>query len=153
MPSRGSALAVAVASTTLSPMRTSADPWACLANFPVSKESCLPPARSTVTELGSGFIMFSFDRSFEPRAASRERAGAGDPGMDRLVGCAPMMHGAEGSFRCCAGFQREGGGQEMDLKSSSGAEALVHSAGSRMPDSLAGSRIYLRMPSLPITVL
>ena len=39
-------LAVAVAITTLSPMRTTVEPWACLASFPVSKEIRLPPARS-----------------------------------------------------------------------------------------------------------
>src|SRR5271168_3979622 len=60
MPSRGSVFAVAVASTTLSPVRTTAAPWACLANFPVSNESCLPPARSTVTVLTSGFMFHPY---------------------------------------------------------------------------------------------
>src|SRR5580658_9211901 len=60
MPSRGSALAVAVASTTFSPSRTTAAPWACLANFPVSNEMCLPPASSTVMLLASGFMIHSF---------------------------------------------------------------------------------------------
>src|SRR6266852_3393856 len=49
MPSRGSGLAVAVARTTLSPMRTTTEPCACLASFPVSNEICLPPASSTET--------------------------------------------------------------------------------------------------------
>src|ERR1700726_1462308 len=49
MPSRGSGLAVAVARTTLSPMRTTTEPCACLANFPVSNEMVLPPANSTDT--------------------------------------------------------------------------------------------------------
>src|SRR5437660_7946144 len=62
MPSRGSGLAVAVASTTLSWRRTTADPCACLANFPVSKVSCLPPARSTVMLVASGFMIQSFGR-------------------------------------------------------------------------------------------
>src|SRR6267154_6232740 len=57
MPSRGSGLATAVASTTFSPMRTTAEPWACLANFPVSNESFLPPARSTVISVTSGFMI------------------------------------------------------------------------------------------------
>src|SRR5271156_292635 len=60
MPSRGSGLAVAVASTTLSPERTTAEPWACLASFPVSNESCFPPTRSTVTVLTSGFIFYPY---------------------------------------------------------------------------------------------
>src|SRR5580704_1448526 len=57
MPSRGSGLAVAVARTTVSPIRTTTDPWACLAHFPVSNESCLPPERSTAT---SCFMSNSF---------------------------------------------------------------------------------------------
>src|SRR5580658_5796714 len=72
MPSRGSALAVAVASTTLSPMRTTAAPWACLANFPVSNESCFPPARSTITVLTSGFI---FHPSYRDRAYRDQESG------------------------------------------------------------------------------
>src|SRR5208337_1197162 len=56
MPSRGSGLEVAVARTTFSPKRTTAAPWACLAIFPVSKESCFPPAISTETFVASGFI-------------------------------------------------------------------------------------------------
>jgi hypothetical protein len=32
-----------------------------LANFPVSKESCFPPARSTVTVVGSGFIFYPLE--------------------------------------------------------------------------------------------
>src|SRR5580693_1759491 len=66
MPSRGSALAVAVASTTFSPRRTTAAPWACLANFPVSNESCLPPARSTVTLLTSGFMFHPLEQLLAP---------------------------------------------------------------------------------------
>jgi len=49
MPSRGSGLATAVASTTLSPMRTTTEPWACLANFPVSNARLLPPVSCTDT--------------------------------------------------------------------------------------------------------
>src|SRR5580692_408185 len=49
MPSLGSGAAVAVASTTLSPLLTSAAPPACLAIRPVSNLICLPPASSTVT--------------------------------------------------------------------------------------------------------
>ena len=49
MPSRGSGLATAVARTTFSPMRTTTEPWACLANFPVSNERLLPPVSSTDT--------------------------------------------------------------------------------------------------------
>src|ERR1700731_3067876 len=49
MPSRGSGLAVAVARTTLSPIRTTTEPCACLANLPVSKEMVLPAASSTDT--------------------------------------------------------------------------------------------------------
>ena len=70
MPSRGSGLAVAVASTTLSPMRTTAAPCACLASFPVSNESCLPPASSTVTVLTSGFIFHPSYCDQEGRRAS-----------------------------------------------------------------------------------
>src|SRR5690349_18530236 len=57
MPSRGSGLATAVARTTLSPMRTTTEPWACLANFPVSKDRLLPPLNTTDT---SCFIFGSF---------------------------------------------------------------------------------------------
>src|ERR1039457_5956099 len=56
MPSRGSGLEVAVARTTFSPKRTTAAPPACLASFPVSIESCFPPAISTETFVASGFI-------------------------------------------------------------------------------------------------
>src|SRR5258708_241519 len=56
MPKRGSGLEVAAARTTFSPKRTMADPPACLASFPVSKESCFPPAISTETFVASGFI-------------------------------------------------------------------------------------------------
>src|ERR1019366_10009930 len=47
----------AVASTTLSPSLTTAAPWACLANFPVSKDRRLPPASSTLTSTGCGFMV------------------------------------------------------------------------------------------------
>ena len=47
MPSRGSGFETAVARTTLSPMRTTAAPWACFAKFPVSNEIRLPPVSST----------------------------------------------------------------------------------------------------------
>src|ERR1035437_2949732 len=49
MPSLGSGAEVAVASTTLSPLLTSAAPGACLAIRPVSNLICLSPASSTVT--------------------------------------------------------------------------------------------------------
>src|SRR4030095_14128217 len=39
-------------------MRTTAEPWACFASLPVSNESFLPPVSSTVTVVGSGFILF-----------------------------------------------------------------------------------------------
>src|SRR3974390_870566 len=65
MPSRGSGLAVAVARTTFSPLRTTAEPWACLASFPVSNERFLPPASATEGYVGSGFI----DKSFGQEAA------------------------------------------------------------------------------------
>src|SRR6266852_3744507 len=90
MPSRGSALAVAVARTTLSPSRTTAAPWACLANFPVSNEICLPPARSTVMVLTSGFMIHSFSlftggQLPRPPAKTQEgrgtRGGAGGEGV------------------------------------------------------------------------
>src|ERR1039458_1360268 len=54
MPSLGSGAAVAVASTTLSPLLTSAAPPACLAIRPVSNLICLPPASSTVTSCFMG---------------------------------------------------------------------------------------------------
>src|ERR1700691_369963 len=60
MPVRGSGLAVAAARITLSPTLTTAEPPACLANFPVSKESCFPPASSTEIFVASGFIDHSF---------------------------------------------------------------------------------------------
>src|SRR5450759_736405 len=60
MPTRGSGLAVAVARTTFSPKRTTAAPWACLASFPVSIESCFPPASSTEIFVASGFIGHPF---------------------------------------------------------------------------------------------
>src|SRR5678816_2968495 len=60
MPSRGSALATAVARMTLSPMRTTAEPCACLASLPVSNVSFLPPERSTLIDVGSGFMFNPF---------------------------------------------------------------------------------------------
>src|SRR5258708_13175100 len=56
MPKRGSGFEVAAARTTFSPKRTMAEPPACLASFPVSMESCFPPAISTETLTASGFI-------------------------------------------------------------------------------------------------
>src|ERR1700675_3608768 len=56
MPVRGSGLDVAAARTTFSPKRTTAEPPACLASFPVSIESCFPPAISTEIFVASGFI-------------------------------------------------------------------------------------------------
>src|SRR3982750_1108338 len=53
MPVRGSGLAHAVPSTTLSPIRTMQEPCACLAKWPVSNRRILPPASST---LASCFI-------------------------------------------------------------------------------------------------
>src|SRR5208283_4688575 len=60
MPSRGSGLEVAVARTTFSPNLTTAAPPACLASFPVSIDSCFPPASSTETLVASGFIIHPF---------------------------------------------------------------------------------------------
>src|SRR5437868_14080436 len=57
MPSRGLGLATAVAKMTLSPIRTTVDPCACFASFPVSNESRLPPASSTEM---SCFMVLSF---------------------------------------------------------------------------------------------
>src|SRR5258708_23289933 len=56
MPMRGSGLAVAAARTTFSPKRTTAEPPACLASFPVSIERYFPPAISTEIFVTSGFI-------------------------------------------------------------------------------------------------
>src|SRR5579872_2667177 len=71
MPSRGSALEVAVARTTFSPNRTTTDPPACFASLPVSKDMVLPPLRLTVTVVGSGFIDFPSERmNCQPRALS-----------------------------------------------------------------------------------
>src|ERR1700690_2958935 len=78
MPSRGSALAVAVASTTVSPILTTAAPWACLANFPVSKERRFPPASSTDTSTGCGF-MVSFPYGQEGRASAVRGGTADEP--------------------------------------------------------------------------
>src|SRR5271156_393569 len=115
MPSRGSALAVAVASTTLSPWRTTAEPWACLANFPVSNESCLPPARSTVTLLTSGFMFHPLEQAASSwllargiRSRQIERGARLYFHRSRVeigvVGCAEKMHVAEDP-QCSAGFQ------------------------------------------------
>src|ERR1700733_8684364 len=89
MPSRGSGLAVAAARTTLSPKRTTADPPACLASFPVSKEIFLPPARSMVISVASGFIVVSF-WIVHGRVRGREGGWKTDPqglkpGMSRNV--------------------------------------------------------------------
>src|SRR3979411_1186757 len=56
MPVGGSGLEVAAARTTFSPKRTTAEPPACLASFPVSIESNFPPAISTAIFVASGFI-------------------------------------------------------------------------------------------------
>src|SRR4051812_45695143 len=60
MPSRGSGFEHAVVRTTLSPMRITTDPWACLANFPVSIDIDLPPANWTVVScfMVSSFLFF-----------------------------------------------------------------------------------------------
>src|SRR5205823_10853734 len=47
--SRGSVFDTAVASTTLSPMRTTHEPCACFASLPVSNVSFLPPESSITT--------------------------------------------------------------------------------------------------------
>ena len=39
---------------------STAAPWACLASFPDSMESCFPPASSTETFVASGFIVHPF---------------------------------------------------------------------------------------------
>src|SRR5579872_4864980 len=49
MPWRGSGEQQADENTTVSPMRTTADPFACLAQWPVSICRVLPPASCTVT--------------------------------------------------------------------------------------------------------
>src|SRR5579863_5516904 len=59
MPSRGSALAQAVARITFSPERTTALPCACLAQLPVSNEIFLPPLSSTVTSCFIAFLLSS----------------------------------------------------------------------------------------------
>src|SRR6266853_1663870 len=124
MPSRGSALAVAVARTTLSPRRTTAAPPACLANFPVSNEICLPPARSTVTLLASGFMFYPLEQAsssyllalslghFAP-GRFRERdarlcfpLGLGLVGWDALKRCTLQK-----VLQCSAGFEVGGGSQ------------------------------------------
>src|SRR5437868_5312144 len=61
MPSRGSGLAQAVAKTTFSPLRTTAEPCACFAQLPVSKEIFFPPARDRKsTRLNSSHVSISY---------------------------------------------------------------------------------------------
>src|ERR1700722_11854420 len=123
MPSRGSGFEVAVSRTTLSPILTTAAPWACLASFPVSNESCLPPARSTVTVLTSGFIFHPFivitscdqesGRAF--LVASCKRCGLPDSWrigrrvhgrMDAMRAECPYVRTLE-LAQCCSGFKRK----------------------------------------------
>src|ERR1700694_6085182 len=79
MPVRGSGLEVAAARTTFSPKRTTAEPPACLASFPVSIESCFPPAISTEIFVASGFIDHPYvlgRRACARARSSREQADA-----------------------------------------------------------------------------
>src|SRR6266576_1872997 len=68
MPSRGSGFETAVASTTLSPMRTTPEPCACLASLPVSNLRFLPPESSTLISVGSGFMIHPSGQGATTRA-------------------------------------------------------------------------------------
>src|SRR5437868_6257530 len=82
MPSRGSGLAQAVANTTFSPLRTTAEPWACFAQLPVSKETFLPPANSTVTSCFIGILFLQRHASALRMeiVRARQRLSLKDPG-------------------------------------------------------------------------
>src|SRR5258708_18031258 len=167
MPSRGSGLAVAAARTTLSPILTTAEPPACLANFPVSNESCLPPARSTVTLLASGFMFCPCSLNQEGKcagnvAAMRDRVRYGI-GI-RLRDCARCE-----LAQCCTGF-KEGGflsytvtgniffrdrsKEDRSKEDQKGGRFIVsHFSPKTREIGHPRFRDYLRMPSLPMTVL
>src|SRR5208282_2135449 len=135
MPSRGSGLAVAVASTTLSPKRTTAAPWACLASFPVSMESCFPPVSSTDTLVTSGFI--------------------GHPFYGAEVGQKGMRQGMESAWTGVGQGPRLGKRTVHRLTGpeNQGPEIKVQRPKSGTGPTRSRSRCYLRMPSLEITVL
>src|ERR1700716_634500 len=88
MPVRGSGLEAAAARTTFSPKRTTAEPPACLASFPVSIESCFPPAISTEIFVASGFIDHPLYGQKGMRAGA-EFAWTG--GCQGAVGNAPLL--------------------------------------------------------------
>src|SRR3984893_7366207 len=151
MPSRGSALATAVARTTLSPRRTTAAPWACLANFPVSNESCLPPARSTVTLLTSGFMFHPLEQLLAPSfwlgtfGSRRVERGA------RL--CFPIglrLVRRDALKRCT--LQKV-----LNARPASRGRrrSLRYVCGNNFPGLITQATFacYLRMPSFPMTVL
>ena len=132
MPSRGSGLAVAVASTTFSPMRTTAEPWACLANFPVSNEMVF-----TAGEFDSNLGCFWFHRfiPFGQEGNARVTESA------RRVSAMPVAHGwPERTVRDFATLV------QTALWRRQITEALGDHA-------RAESRTYLRMPSFVMTVL
>src|SRR5580692_12998831 len=84
MPVRGSGLEVAAARTTFSPKRTTAEPPACLASFPVSIVRRFPPVSSTDTEAASGFIDHPF--YVGRRACARIRSSRGQADARRRLG-------------------------------------------------------------------
>src|ERR1700691_101111 len=91
MPVRGSGLEVAAARTTFSPKRTTAEPPACLASFPVSIVRRFPPVSSTDTEVASGFI--NHPLCMGRRACARIRSSRGQADARRRLG----THYAKGS--------------------------------------------------------
>src|SRR5271170_2218429 len=178
MPSRGSALAVAVASTTFSPMRTTAAPWACLANFPVSNESCFPPVRSTVTVLTSGFIFHPSYRDQACRSGERSRFRVANVGLPIVVQSSLFNHGRRVRpwdervpqelgrppkirtvelAQCRTGFGRKAVVSEICSENILGGRSdltfplLAKNARNGAPRFV--SHAYLRMPSFPMTVL
>src|SRR6266576_1131997 len=80
MPSRGSGFETAVASTTLSPMRTTPEPCACLASLPVSNLRFLPPESSTLISVGSGFMIHPSGQEGNDAWQRAARTGEGMPG-------------------------------------------------------------------------
>src|ERR1700732_4220395 len=106
MPTRGSGLAVAAARTTFSPKRTTAEPPACLASFPVSIESCFPPAISTEIFVASGFIDHpcvwagGHARGHGVRVDRRMPGGGWERTLLRLSGLEPAPHGADRAVIC-----------------------------------------------------
>src|ERR1700694_1470458 len=105
MPVRGSGLEVAAARTTFSPKRTTAEPPACLASFPVSIESCFPPAISTEIFVASGFIDHPLYgqkgmRGRGVRVDRRMPGGGWERTLLRLSGLEPAPHGADRAGIC-----------------------------------------------------